>query len=92
MSNSKNTSNDLSQELSKILKEEGSFVKELSNVATKGAELHARLESIEKALETDPSTYNSKETDNLVEKSKEKYSSELEKRMKEESNDQLRTF
>jgi len=92
MFNKENTSNDLTQDLSKLLKEEGSFVKELSDVATKAAEFHARLESIEKALETNPSAYNSKEADKLVQKAKEKYSSELEKRLKQESSNHLKTF
>ena len=86
------TSTDLTKDLSKLLKEEGDFVQQLSEVATKGAEMHARLESIEKAIETNPSAYNSKETDHLVEKSKEKYSTELEKRMKEQANDKVKTF
>ncbi len=86
------TSTELTKDLSKLLKEEGDFVQELSAVATKGAEMHARLEAIEKAIETDPSAYNSKETDNLVEKAKEKYSTELEKRMKEQANDKVKTF
>lgn len=87
-----NTSTELTKDLSKLLKEEGDFVQELSAVATKGAEMHARLEAIEKAIETNPSAYNSKETDNLVEKAKEKYSTELEKRMKEQANDKVKTF
>ena len=86
------TSTDLTKDLSKVLKEEGDFVQELSDVATKGAEMHARLESIEKAIETNPSAYNIKEADNLVEKAKEKYSTELEKRMKEQASDQVKTF
>jgi len=92
MFNQKDTSNSLSQDLCKLLKEEGSFVKELSDVATKAAGFHARLESIEKALKTDPSAYNSTEADALVEKAKGKYSSEIEKSMKEQANDQLKTF
>ena len=87
-----NTSSDLTQDLSNLLKEEGSFVKELTSVATKAAELHARLESIEKAIESNPATYNSNEADNLVQKAKEKYTSELEKRMKEQATDQLKHF
>ena len=86
------TSTDLTKDLSKVLKEEGDFVQELSDVATKGAEIHARLESIEKAIETNPSAYSIKEADNLVEKAKEKYSTELEKRMKEQANDKIKTF
>lgn len=80
-----NIPEDLTKDLSKLLKEEGSFVKELAEVATKGAEFHARLEAIEKALRTDPSSYSSKETDNIVQKAKEKYSSELEGNMKDKA-------
>ncbi|MBP3886987.1 MAG: hypothetical protein J6F30_04940 [Cellulosilyticum sp.] len=87
----KNSENDLNKDLSKLLKEEGDFVQELSDVATKAAQFHARLEAIEKALDN-PSAYNSKEADGMVEKAKEKYSSELENRMKEEATDQMRTF
>ena len=83
---------DLIKDLSKLLKEEGDFVQELSDVSTKGAKFHARLEAIEKALETDPSAYNSKEADGVVQKAKEKYSSELEKRMKQEGSNHLNTF
>ena len=50
------------------------------------------VEAIEKALETDPSAYNSKEADGVVQKAKEKYSSELEKRMKQEGSNHLNTF
>ena len=92
MQNKSTVSNDLTNDLSKLLKEEGSFVKELSDVATKAAGFHARLESIEKALETDPSAYNSRESDDLVEKAKAKYSDEIEKSMKEEANNHLKTF
>lgn len=92
MFNQKNCSKDLTNDLSQLLKEEGSFVKELTDVATKAAGFHARLESIEKALESDPSSYNSKEADGLVEKAKEKYSSELEGNMKGTAKDQLKTF
>jgi len=96
MFNKKNTNNDLpkdlTNDLSKLLKEEGDFVQELSDVSTKAAEFHARLESIEKALETNPSAYNSKEADGVVQKAKEKYSSELEKRMKQEGSNHLNTF
>ena len=92
MLNKSTVSNDLTNDLSKLLKEEGSFVKELSDVATKAAGFHARLESIEKALESDPSAYNSRETDDLVEKAKAKYSDEIEKNMKEEANNHLKTF
>jgi len=96
MFNKKNVNNDLpkdlTNDLSKLLKEEGDFVQELSDVSTKAAEFHARLESIEKALETNPSAYNSKEADGVVQKAKEKYSSELEKRMKQEGSNHLNTF
>ncbi len=96
MFNKKNANNelpkDLTKDLSKLLKEEGDFVQELSDVSTKAAEFHARLESIEKALETNPSAYNSKEADGVVQKAKEKYSSELEKRMKQEGSNHLDTF
>ena len=44
MINKDNIPNDLNNDLSKLLKEEGSFVKELSDVAAKAAEFHARLE------------------------------------------------
>ena len=84
--------NDLNKDLAKLLKEEGDFVQELSDVSAKGAEFHARLESIEKALRTNPDAYNSKEADKMVEKAKEKYNSELEKRMKDQASDQLRPF
>ena len=83
---------DLTKDLSRLLKEEGDFVQELSDVSTKAAEFHARLESIEKALETNPSAYNSKEADGVVQKAKEKYSSELEKRMKQEGSNHINTF
>lgn len=96
MFNKKNANNDLpkdlTKDLSKLLKEEGAFVKELSDVSTKAAEFHARLESIENALENNPSTYNSKEADGVVQKAKEKYSSELEKRMKQEGSNHINTF
>ena len=88
----KNDSNDLTKDLCKLLKEEGDFVQQLSEVATKGAEFHARLEAIEKALETDPSSYNSQEADQMVQKAKEKYSSELEGKMKQEASDEMKTF
>ena len=84
--------NDLTKDLAKLLKEEGDFVQELSDVSARAAEFHARLESIEKALKTNPSAYNSKEADQMVEKAKEKYNSELEKRMKDQASDQLRPF
>ena len=96
MFNKKNANNDipkdLIKDLSKLLKEEGDFVQDLTQIAIRGAELHARLESIQKALETDPSSYNSKEADGVVQKAKEKYSSELEKRMKQEGSNHLNTF
>lgn len=86
-----NGSDALMKDLSTLLKEEGSLVKELSDVATKAAGFHARLESIEKALESDPSSYSSKEADGLVAKAKEKYSSELEGSMKGYATDQLKS-
>lgn len=86
----KNQSNELIKDLSKLLKEEGSFVKELTDVATKAAGFHARLESIEKALEKNPSGYSSKEADGMVEKAKAKYSVELEGSMKETAANQLK--
>ena len=92
MFHKEDASKDLTQDLSKLLKEEGRFVKELTEVATKAAEFHARLESIEKALESDPSAYNSQEASSFVEKAKEKYSSELEDKMKEQASDQMKTF
>ena len=96
MFNKKNANNDLpkdlTKDLSRLLKEEGDFVQELSDVSTKAAEFHARLESIEKALETNPSAYNSKEADGVVQKAKQKYSSELEKRMKQEGSNHINTF
>ncbi len=92
MGENNSISNDLTQDISKLLKEEGSFVKELSDVATKAAEFHARLESIKKALERDPSSYSSKDSDELVQKAKEKYSSELEGRMKEEATEKINMF
>ena len=84
--------NDLTKDLAKLLKEEGDFVQELSDVSARAAEFHARLESIEKAIKTNPAAYNSKEADQMVEKAKEKYTSELEKRMKQQASDQLRPF
>ena len=91
MFNKENKPKDLLKDLSKVLKEEGDFVQELSEVATKGAELHARLEAIEKALKEDPCAYNSKEADKMVKKAEEKYSSELENNMKEAASDKLKT-
>lgn len=84
-------SQDLNKDLAKLLKEEGDFVQELSDVATRAAQFHARLEAIEKAMDN-PSSYNSKEADGMVQKAKEKYSSELENRMKEEATDQMKSF
>ncbi|MDO5558615.1 MAG: hypothetical protein Q4F95_03355 [Oscillospiraceae bacterium] len=89
MFNKNNGSVELTHDLSKLLKEEGSFVKELSDVATKAAEFHARLESIEKAIGSDPSAYNCKQADQLVLKAKDKYSEELEGRMKDQAYDQI---
>ena len=90
MFNKENKPKDLLKDLSKILKEEGDFVQDLSVVATKGAELHARLEAIEKALKEDPCAYNSKEADKMVKQAEEKYSSELENNMKEAASDKLK--
>ena len=87
-----NLPKDLTKDLSKLLKEEGDFVQELSDVSTKAAEFHARLESIEKAIGDNPSIYNSKEADDVVQKAKEKYSNELEKRMKDQGSNHLDTF
>ena len=70
MFNKENKPKDLLKDLSKVLKEEGDFVQQLSEVATKGAELHARLEAIQKALEEDPCAYNTKEADKMVKKLK----------------------
>lgn len=89
--NLRNHSDELMTDLSKLLKEEGSFVKELTDVATKAAGFHARLESIEKALETN-STYSSKETDKMVEKAHAKYSDEIEGNMKDYATDKMKTF
>ena len=46
MFNKENKPKDLLKDLSKVLKEEGDFVQDLSAIATKGAEFHARLEAI----------------------------------------------
>lgn len=89
MFNKENKPKDLLKDLSKVLKEEGDFVQELSAVATKGAELHARLEAIQKALKEDPCAYNTKEADKMVKKAEEKYTSELENSMKEAATDKL---
>ncbi|SES85765.1 hypothetical protein [[Clostridium] polysaccharolyticum] len=77
----------LKSDLAKILREEGSLVKELSQVATEAAGLHARLETIEKALESSPDSYNSKEADEMESKAKDKYTSELENSMKADAKD-----
>ena len=90
--NKEHENNDLTKDLSKLLKEEGNFVQELSDVSTKAAEFHARLESIEKAIGDNPSLYNSKEANGVVQKAKEKYSDELEKRMKDQGSNNLETF
>ncbi|BBF42523.1 hypothetical protein lbkm_1205 [Lachnospiraceae bacterium KM106-2] len=90
MLNNKNESSELTKDLCQLLKDEGSFVKELTDVATKAACFHARLESIEKALESDPSSYSSKETDDMVSKARDKYSNELENNMKENAKSSLR--
>jgi hypothetical protein len=86
MFNKKDPKKELTKDLEKLLKEEGDFVQDLSAIATKGAEFHARLEAIEKALGSDPSSYSSKEADKFVQKASEKYSSELEKSLKQEGN------
>lgn len=82
--------NDLCQDMCKLLKDEGKFVKELTEVSTKAAEFHARLESIEKALESDPSSYSSEQADAFVQKAKDKYSSELEGKMKDNAYDKMK--
>lgn len=73
---------ELMNDLSNLLEAEGDLVQELSDVATKAAGFHARLESIEKALESGCCCYSSKEADLLVQKAEEKYSNELEGSMK----------
>lgn len=78
-----NISEELTTDLEQLLESEGDLVQELSKVATKAAGFHARLESIEKALKTDPSSYCSKEAGDLVSKAEEKYSSEIEGSMKD---------
>lgn len=80
----------LKSDLAKLLKEEGSLVKELSQVATEAAGLHARLEAIEKAFETAPSSYHSKEADELAQKAKDKYTNELEGSMKHNAMDKMK--
>lgn len=80
-------SEELMRDLSELLKEEGEYVKELTEVATKAAGYHARLESVMKALQSDSSTYSSNET---AQRAKEKYSNELENRMKEHAAKQLK--
>ncbi len=77
-------------DLAKLLKEEGSLVKELSQVATEAAGLHARLESIEKAIDTDPATYHSNAADELAKEAKEKYTSELEDSIKQNATNKLK--
>lgn len=89
--NSENGNDELKKDLSHLLKQEGSFVKELSETATKAAEFHARLESIEKALASDPSSYSSKKSDEMVQKAKDKYSCELEDSMKSAATDQIKS-
>ena len=89
MFHKENKHDDLIKDLSKLLKEEGDFVQDLTQIAIRGAELHARLESIQKALETDPSSNNSKEADSLVKKAKEKYKNEIEDKMKEAAQEKL---
>ena len=79
MFNKKDPNKELTKDIAKLLKEEGDFVQELSSVATKAAEFHARLESIEKALGSDPASYSSKESDKFVEKAKEKYEARCRK-------------
>ncbi len=90
MFNKKDPNKELTKDLEKLLKEEGDFVQQLSAVATQGAEFHARLESIEKALNSDPASYSSKEADKFVKKASEKYSSELEKSLKQEGTHTMR--
>jgi len=85
-----NHKSELETDLSKLLKEEGKFVKELSEVATKAAGFHARLESIEKAIGSDSSCYCSKEADDMVQKAEDKYSNELENSLKETANKNLK--
>ena len=80
---------ELTHDLEKLLKEEGDFVQELSDVATKAAQFHARLEAIEKAIESDPASYHSKEANKLVKEAEDKYSSELENRMKDAANETM---
>ncbi|MBE5961794.1 MAG: hypothetical protein E7256_10520 [Lachnospiraceae bacterium] len=86
----KSESKELMNDLSKLLKEEGSYVKELTDIATKAAGFHARLESIEKALEKDPSCYCKKEADQMVQKAEDKYSNELENNMKEHAKSEIK--
>lgn len=82
-------SDTLKSDLASLLKEEGDFVQELSDVATKAAGFHARLESIEKALESDASIYSSKESNQLAKKAEKKYTSELEASMKAVGKSQI---
>lgn len=85
-----NSNQELIKDLSELLKEEGSYVKNLTEIATKAAGFHARLESIEKALEGDVDSYSSKQAGDLAKKAEDKYSSELESAMKGNAKDNLR--
>lgn len=87
----KNGSQELIHDLSELLKEEGSYVKDMTELATKAAGFHARLESIEKALGKDSMEYSSKETDKLAKMAEDKYSSELEGAMKNNAMEHLKT-
>ena len=91
MFNQSNSSDDMKKDLSKLLKEESNFVKELSDVAAKAAGFHARLESIEKAIESGYS-YSSKEADELVHKAQDKYTDELEERMKAVATERMKNY
>ena len=75
-------SDALKSDLASLLKEEGDFVQELSDVATKAAGFHARLES-------DASIYSSKESNQLAKKAEKKYTSELEDSMKAVGKSQI---
>ena len=46
MFNRKDPKKELTKDQEKLLKVEGDFVQDLSAIATKGAEFHARLEAI----------------------------------------------
>ena len=87
---SKEGEEGLKSDFAKLLKEEGSLVKELSQVATEAAGLHARLEAIEKAFKTAPSSYQPKEADALAQKAKDKYTNELEGSMKNNAMDKMK--